>query len=60
MLDSEKRRLRLKRTLLLKKLAKIGDFTRGSVVLMKRRCYRPNCRRCASGSDFCTGTDPHR
>ncbi|MDK1104414.1 MAG: hypothetical protein QGD93_12525 [Actinomycetota bacterium] len=49
MLDNEKRRLRQKRTLLRKKLAKIRDFTRGSVVLMKRRCYRHNCRRCAAG-----------
>lgn len=49
MLKKEKLRLRHKRTLLLKKLSKVEDFTRGSVVLMKRRCYRPNCRKCASG-----------
>jgi len=43
------RRLRRKRALLLKRMARIQDFVRGSVVLMKRPCTYPGCRKCASG-----------
>lgn len=45
----ELRRLRQKRKLLLKRLAGIEEFIRGSVVLMKRKCMYPGCRKCASG-----------
>lgn len=48
----EEKALRLltqKRKLLLKRAADIEDFLRGSVVLMKRRCAYPGCRKCASG-----------
>ena len=47
---TQRRHLRQKRTLLLKKLAKAKPFVRGSVVRMKRRCTYPGCRRCASGA----------
>ena len=47
--EREARRLRQKRTLLLKRAAQIEEFLRGSVVLMKRRCVYPRCRKCASG-----------
>jgi len=33
----------------MRKLASWGAFVRGSVVLMKRRCTYPRCRKCASG-----------
>ena len=46
---TQRRHLRQKRTLLLKKLAKTKPFVRGSVVLMKRRCTYARCRKCASG-----------
>ena len=42
-------RLRQKRTLLLRRAARIEEFLRGSVVLMKRRCTDARCRKCASG-----------
>jgi len=38
-----------KRKRLVQEIAAMGEFVRGSVVLMKRRCMRPGCRRCASG-----------
>ena len=47
--ETECRHLRRKQRLLLGQLGKMTDFIRGSVVLMKRRCSRANCRRCASG-----------
>ena len=47
--SKEVRRLRQKRKLLLNRVAAIRDFARGSVVLMKRRCTYPGCRKCASG-----------
>ena len=47
--EAERRHLRRKRKLLLGQIAKMTDFIRGSVVLMKRRCSRANCRRCAGG-----------
>lgn len=45
----ETRRLRQKRKLLLGRMARIEEFVRGSVVLMKRPCTRPTCRKCATG-----------
>lgn len=33
----------------MRKLASWGSFVRGSVVLMKRRCTYPRCRKCAAG-----------
>ena len=45
----EARRLRQKRKLLLRRMAGIEEFLRGSVVLMKRPCTYPGCRKCASG-----------
>lgn len=45
----QRRLLERKRTLLLKRLAAAGDFVRGSVVLMKRKCIRPSCPRCRAG-----------
>lgn len=47
--EQQRRRLERERVLLLRRLASIGDFARGSVVLMKRKCTYPGCRRCASG-----------
>jgi hypothetical protein len=43
------RRLRQKRRLLLGRMARIEEFLRGSVVLMKRPCTYPRCGKCASG-----------
>ena len=34
---------------MLEQIAGIQDFIRGSVVLMKRPCTYPGCRRCAAG-----------
>jgi hypothetical protein len=49
-LDAEQRRLlQRRRRLLLARLRTTGDFIRGSVVLMKRKCTRPTCARCSSG-----------
>ena len=45
----EIRRVRQKRKLLAKRMGKIEEFVRGSVVLMKRPCTYPRCRKCASG-----------
>ena len=45
----EIRRLKQKRKLLAKRLARFEEFVRGSVVLMKRACTYPRCRKCASG-----------
>ena len=47
--ERELRRLARKRKLLWKRAAKIEEFLRGSVVLMKRRCIFAGCRKCASG-----------
>jgi len=47
--DQEARRLQQKRRLLLRRMAQIEEFLRGSVVLMKRPCTYPRCRKCASG-----------
>jgi hypothetical protein len=47
--EREARRLRQKRKLLLGRLGRIEEFLRGSVVLMKRPCTYPGCRKCASG-----------
>jgi hypothetical protein len=47
--DAAQRDLRRKRTALRRRLASLGSFVRGSVVLMKRRCTYPGCRKCASG-----------
>jgi len=41
--------LKQKRKLLAKRMARIEEFVRGSVVLMKRPCTYPGCRKCASG-----------
>ena len=43
------RRLKQRRKRLLRRAAQIQEFVRGSVVLMKRRCTYPGCRKCASG-----------
>ena len=47
--DREARRLQQKRHLLLRRMGQIEEFLRGSVVLMKRPCTYPRCRKCASG-----------
>jgi hypothetical protein len=47
--EKEVRRLHQKRKLLLKRMAQIEDFLRGSVVLMKRPCVDERCHKCASG-----------
>jgi len=47
--ESETRRLKQKRKLLLRRMAAVEDFVRGSVVLMKRPCTYPGCRKCAGG-----------
>lgn len=49
MKDTERRRLLRRRNSLLEKLGAIEEFVRGSVVLMKRRCTYPRCRKCAAG-----------
>ena len=49
MTNRERRRLERTRERLLGKVAEIREFVRGSVVLMKRRCTYPRCRKCASG-----------
>ena len=46
---SERKRLLRRRRLLLKRVGATEEFLRGSVVLMKRKCVRPGCRRCAEG-----------
>jgi len=45
----DRRRLEQQRKLLVTRLARIDEFLRGSVVLMKRKCTYPGCRKCASG-----------
>lgn len=47
--DSAQRSLERTRKALMGKLASWGSFVRGSVVLMKRRCMYPRCRKCAAG-----------
>jgi len=47
--DSVQRGLERTRKGLMRKLASWGSFVRGSVVLMKRRCTYPRCRKCAAG-----------
>ena len=47
--EREVRRLERKRKLLLGRMARIEEFLRGSVVLMKRPCVYRGCRKCASG-----------
>jgi hypothetical protein len=47
--EREARRLRQKRKLLLGRMGRMEEFLRGSVVLMKRPCTYPGCRKCASG-----------
>lgn len=47
--QTDARLLRRKRSLLLKRIATLQDFVRGSVVLMKRPCAYPRCRKCARG-----------
>lgn len=47
--DSVQRDLERTRKALMRKLASSDAFVRGSVVLMKRRCTYPRCRKCASG-----------
>jgi hypothetical protein len=43
------RRLKRRRRLLLRQADRIEEFVRGSVVLMRRKCTYPGCRKCASG-----------
>lgn len=45
----ERHRLLRRRKRLVKRLASVEEFARGSVVLMKRKCVRERCRRCAEG-----------
>ena len=47
--ERERRRLERKRKLLVERMGRIEEFLRGSVVLMKRPCTYPGCRKCASG-----------
>ena len=47
--DGERRRLERTREVLLRRVAGIREFVRGSVVLMRRRCTYPGCRKCAAG-----------
>ena len=47
--DSVQRSLERTRKALMRKVASWGAFVRGSVVLMKRRCTYPRCRKCAAG-----------
>ena len=47
--EKELRRLRAKRKLLWGRLTRTEEILRGSVVLMKRPCTYPRCRKCASG-----------
>jgi hypothetical protein len=49
-MDEIEARLRIKRRMLLERIGGVGEFLRGSVVLMKRRCTYPRCRRCAAGT----------
>ena len=49
MTNRERRRLERRRSALVRKLANVEEFVRGSVVLMKRRCTYPGCRKCAAG-----------
>ena len=49
MTNTERRRLERRRKSLVQKLANVDEFVRGSVVLMKRRCTYPGCRKCAAG-----------
>ena len=49
MTDKERVLLKHRSKLLAKRLAGFEEFIRGSVVLMKRRCTYPRCRRCAAG-----------
>ena len=47
--EREAQRLQQKRKLLMGRMTRIEEFLRGSVVLMKRPCTYPRCRRCAAG-----------
>jgi hypothetical protein len=47
--ESVQRNLERTRKALMRKLALWEGFVRGSVVLMKRRCTYPGCRKCAAG-----------
>lgn len=47
--EKDLRRLRARRKVLWGQLARIEEILRGSVVLMKRPCTYPGCRKCASG-----------
>jgi hypothetical protein len=47
--EAVQRELKRKRAALRRRLASCGEFVRGSVVLMKRRCMYPGCRKCAVG-----------
>jgi hypothetical protein len=49
MTGKDLRRLRQTRRLLVKRLSGFSDLLRGSVVLMKRPCTYPRCRKCQSG-----------
>jgi len=48
-MDERERRLERKRKLLMGRMARIEEFLRGSVVLMRRPCTHAKCRKCASG-----------
>jgi len=42
-------RLQRQRNKLTEQIGKVGPFIRGSVVLLRRPCTHPNCRKCRSG-----------
>jgi len=49
-MDEEKRRqLRDEKRRLLKQIRSLHEAIRGSVVVLRRRCSYPGCRRCAAG-----------
>ena len=49
-MDETEARLRIKRRMLMERVGGVGEFVRGSVVLMKRPCTYPGCRKCAAGT----------
>ena len=49
-----------KRLKIWREIAGVGDFVRGSVVLLRRPCTRPNCRVCRSGRRPLSRARPER
>ena len=49
-MDSQRKKMRLgEKRRLLKQMRSIREFIRGSVVVLKRPCSYPGCRRCQAG-----------